>query len=147
VNFSLPVFLCQLFSIFIPLNELIMKTFGTIIALFLFPVLLMAQGKLKPMDEGITPPKSETDYRDPNETNSYKQQTAPVQQSTGKVYGEQELLRMSRRNVNSVAGTVAGVDSRPGTNEVPHIRGAASSGTAYYVDGVRIYGALPILTK
>jgi hypothetical protein len=125
-----------------------MKTLGIVITILLSPLYIMAQGKLKPMDEVIPPSSTETDYAIPSEeTLILKNTTPPVQQSTGKVYDEAALLRMPRRDINSVAGMVTGVDSRPGTNEVPHIRGAASSGTAYYVDGVRVYGALPIMTK
>jgi hypothetical protein len=125
-----------------------MKTLGIVITILLLPVCVLAQRKLKPMDEVKPPSSTQTDYPPPQgETIIYKQNTTPVQQSTGKTYGEDALLKMPRRDINTVAGTVTGVDSRPGTNEIPHIRGAASSGTAYYVDGVRVYGALPIMTK
>jgi len=73
--------------------------------------------------------------------------SAQVIQSTGKHFSSEEISKMARRDVNGIASTVAGVDSRPGTNEVPSIRGADASGTAYFVDGVRVYGALPIITK
>lgn len=123
-----------------------MKTI--LITILLSPLFVMAQGKLNPMDEAIPSSSAQTDYPPlQGETIIYKNSTPSVLQSTGKTYGEQELLRMPRRDVNTVAGTVTGVDSRGGTNEVPHIRGAESSGTAYYVDGVRVYGALPIMTK
>lgn len=122
-----------------------MKTI--VLSMLLSPLFVLAQGKLKPMDEALTPAATQTDYLPSDETIIYKSNTPPVMQSTGKVYGQDALLRMPRRDINTVAGTVTGVDSRPGTNEIPHIRGAASSGTAYYVDGVRIYGALPIMTK
>lgn len=125
-----------------------MKTAGIIMMIFLLPVLALAQGKLKPMDEAIPSSSTETtDYLPPGQTIIYENNTAPVQQTTGKVIGEKELLKMPRRDVNAVAATVTGVDSRAGTSEVPYIRGAAQSGTAYYVDGVRIYGAMPIMTK
>jgi outer membrane receptor for ferrienterochelin and colicin len=67
-----------------------------------------------------------------------------VQSYVGKTYGNAELLRMPVRDVNQIANTVSGVDSRAGG--IPNIRGAASSGTAYFVDGVRVYGALPMIT-
>jgi outer membrane receptor for ferrienterochelin and colicin len=123
-----------------------MKTFGMIIAIFLLPVITMAQGKLKPMDDSPKPKVQATQPRT-GETNVYKHSDAPVVQSVGKVYDADDLMNMPRRDVNSVAATVQGVDSRAGTNETPHIRGADQSGTAYYVDGVRIYGAMPIMTK
>lgn len=46
-------------------------------------------------------------------------------------------MRLSQCNVNSVAGLVAGMDSRSGNT--PNIKGAGQEGTAYYVDGVRLY--------
>lgn len=46
------------------------------------------------------------------------------------------LLRLPQRNVNAIAATIAGVDSRAG--ETPNIFGARADGTAYYVDGVRL---------
>lgn len=70
-----------------------------------------------------------------------------VVQNTGKQYSGEEITKMARRDVNGIASTVAGVNSRPGTNETPSIRGASPSGTAYFVDGVRVYGSLPIITK
>lgn len=51
-------------------------------------------------------------------------------------FSRQQLMNLPQRNVNSIAGTVAGVDSRNG--EIPNIRGARQDGTAYYVDGIRI---------
>lgn len=47
-----------------------------------------------------------------------------------------EIMRLPQRNANSIANTVAGVDSRSGGT--PNIRGARADGTAYYVDGVRV---------
>jgi hypothetical protein len=45
-------------------------------------------------------------------------------------------MKMPNRNINKIAATVAGVDSRNG--ETPIIRGAVG-GTAYFIDGVRVY--------
>jgi hypothetical protein len=45
-------------------------------------------------------------------------------------------VMMPQRNINSIANTVAGVDSRAG--EIPNIRGARPENTAYYVDGMRV---------
>jgi outer membrane receptor for ferrienterochelin and colicin len=127
-------------------NLKVMKTIGIVTAILLSPIFVMAQGNLKPMDEAIPAP-AQSDYKPSGQTVVYKSNTTPIQQSTGKVYNEEDLTRMPRRDVNTIAGTVTGVDSRPGTNEIPHIRGAETSGTAYYVDGVRIYGAMPIMTR
>jgi outer membrane receptor for ferrienterochelin and colicin len=127
-------------------KKLVMKIIIAILILFIVPNLASAQRKLVPMDEP-TNTVHET-YQGSNHTNIYKHKDMPVQQSIGKTFTEDDLLNMSRRgDVNAIAGNVAGVDSRAGTNEIPRIRGAASSGTAYFVDGVRIYGAMPILTK
>ncbi|MCU0443072.1 MAG: Plug domain-containing protein [Bacteroidia bacterium] len=83
-----------------------------------------------------------TDY-----TNVFPQRTTQVTQTTGKRFSGDEMMRLARRDVNGIAALTAGVDSRPGTNETPNIRGGGASGTAYFVDGVRIYGALPMVTK
>lgn len=50
----------------------------------------------------------------------------------------QEIMRLPQRNANSIANTVAGVDSRAGAT--PNFRGARADGTAYYIDGVRVQG-------
>lgn len=47
------------------------------------------------------------------------------------------LMRLPQRNINAVAGLVAGVDSRAG--ETPNIKGARADGTAYFIDGMRTY--------
>lgn len=46
------------------------------------------------------------------------------------------VVKLPQRNINSIAGTIAGVDSRAG--ETPYIRGARPDGTAYYIDGMRL---------
>lgn len=46
-----------------------------------------------------------------------------------------QLESLPQRNINAIAGTVPGVDSRNG--QIPNIRGAQQSGTAYYIDGIR----------
>lgn len=61
----------------------------------------------------------------------------PVMRAGSYVFTAKELSRLPQRNVNSVAGLVPGVDSRNG--QVPNIRGARPEGTAYYVDGIRVY--------
>lgn len=53
------------------------------------------------------------------------------------VFDQKKLTHLPQRNVNTVAGLVAGVDSRNGNT--PNIKGAGREGTAYYVDGVRVY--------
>jgi hypothetical protein len=47
-----------------------------------------------------------------------------------------EIMASPVRNVNSIANTVMGVESRGGGT--PNIRGARAEGTAYYIDGVRV---------
>lgn len=56
-------------------------------------------------------------------------------------FNKEDLGRMPTRDLNKIVNTVQGVNSSG--NEAPRIRGAAPSGTAYFVDGVRVYGALP----
>lgn len=77
----------------------------------------------------------------------YRSKEMPVLQSIGKTFNAETITQMARRDVNGIASTVAGVESRPGTGETPSIRGAGAAGTAYFVDGVRVYGALPLITK
>jgi hypothetical protein len=84
------------------------------------------------------------------ETNAELQETvmimnkhAEVIQYTGKSYSYKDLYRLARRDVNGIAGITAGVDHIPGSASV-RIRGADPSGTAYFVDGVRSYGTLPM---
>lgn len=72
--------------------------------------------------------------------NSTKHTHRHVTQFSGYTYNADQLMRMPVRNINRIASTVAGVDSRAG--EPPIIRGAVG-GTAYFIDGVRVYGALP----
>lgn len=52
-------------------------------------------------------------------------------------FDQKKLMSLPQRNVNAVAGTISGVDSRNG--QTPNIKGARQEGTAYYVDGVRVY--------
>lgn len=92
-------------------------------------------------------PRLEQSYIITDYTNVFKQRTTQVTQTTGKRFTGDDIMRLARRDINGIASLTAGVDSRPGTNETPNIRGGGASGTAYYVDGVRIYGALPIVTK
>jgi hypothetical protein len=80
-------------------------------------------------------------------TVTYKSKSMPVIQSTGKTYDSDAITKMARKDINGIASTTAGVESRPGSGEIPSIRGAGAAGTAYFVDGVRVYGALPIITK
>ena len=59
----------------------------------------------------------------------------------GQTFNRNVLINLPYRNVNSIANMVAGVNSYGGA--IPNIKGAPASGTAYFVDGVRVYGALP----
>lgn len=104
-----------------------------------------SQNPLAPSSNGYDPKKIGNESS--NYTNLSRNNTAQVIQSTGKRFNTEEINGLARRDINGIASTVAGVDSRPGTNEIPSIRGAAPSGTAYFVDGVRVYGALPVISK
>lgn len=46
------------------------------------------------------------------------------------------IMAVPVRNINSIANTAMGVESRGGST--PNIRGARAEGTAYYIDGVRV---------
>jgi hypothetical protein len=64
-----------------------------------------------------------------------------IQTTDGYTFSKRQLINLPTRNVNRIANLVGGVQSY--ANEVPRIRGAEPSGTAYFVDGMRVYGALP----
>ena len=124
-----------------------MKTYYILFIIFCLPTLVVAQQQI--MNHGTTAYSAEQEFNEPQlePVNFYKNTAIPVQQSIGYVYNEKQLLQMARRDINAVASTVAGVDSRSGTNETPSIRGAGPAGTAYFVDGIRVYGALPIISR
>lgn len=129
-----------------------MKTFITFMVLICIASIAAAQNSTI---ETATEPKGYDPRKYQNEGTPAQVPTNFVQhnpmtqvvQSTGKQFSGDEMVKMARRDVNGIASTVAGVNSRPGTNETPSIRGADQSGTAYFVDGVRVYGSLPFLTK
>jgi hypothetical protein len=112
---------------------------------------LMIVGSLQVMAQQSTDadldPRLQQSYILTDYVNVFPQRTTQVIQTTGKRFSGDDIMRLARRDINGIASLTAGVDSRPGTNETPNIRGGGSSGTAYYVDGVRIYGALPMVTK
>jgi len=70
-----------------------------------------------------------------------KRKDLNIMATSGRTYNNKALMSMPSRDVNRIAGSVAGVNSRAG--ETPSIRGVDPSGTAYFVDGIRVYGALP----
>lgn len=51
-----------------------------------------------------------------------------------------EIMALPQRNANMIANTTVGVDARAGGT--PNFRGARAEGTAYYIDGVRVYGSV-----
>ena len=59
-------------------------------------------------------------------------------QSGGTVTSE-EIDKMPEKSVSAVASTIGGVFSRDG--EVGSIRGQRSSGTVYYIDGIKVTGS------
>ena len=67
-----------------------------------------------------------------------------VIQYIGRTYNSFQMQQMAAKDINQIANTVPGVSYRVG--EPLTIRGT-NQGTAYYVDGVRVYGALPVLIK
>jgi hypothetical protein len=52
------------------------------------------------------------------------------------------LINLPQRNINSIAGLNAGVVSVDGNT--PNIKGARADGTAYFIDGVRVYHFEPL---
>lgn len=78
-------------------------------------------------------------------TDVYKySRTNEVIQGSGQTYSGRQIQQMAAKDINQIANTVTGVQYRVGEKVI--IRGAAD-GTAYFVDGVRVYGALPSLTR
>lgn len=63
------------------------------------------------------------------------------QKNNSYVFSSEALLHMQQRNINSIVGVIAGIDSRNG--ETPNIKGARAEGTAYFIDGVRTYQLEP----
>jgi hypothetical protein len=63
----------------------------------------------------------------------------PDTKSGGTVTAE-EYQNMATKNINSVAATTAGVYQKEEGGEL-NVRGARSSGTAYYVDGQKVIGS------
>ena len=61
----------------------------------------------------------------------------------GQTFNSTDLTRLPFRNINSVANMVVGVNSYGGG--IPNIKGAPASGTAYFVDGIRVHGVIPNL--
>lgn len=61
----------------------------------------------------------------------------------GQNFNATDLSRLPYHNINSIANMVVGVNSNGGGT--PNIKGAPASGTAYYVDGIRVYGALSLI--
>ena len=61
---------------------------------------------------------------------------------TGETITSEEIQKMPGRSVASVASTVAGVSSRAG--EIGRIRGDREGGNVYYVDGIRVRGAIGV---
>lgn len=105
------------------------------------PIFASAQRKLVPMDpDASTAPRPSAASQQ-----VFKSSTIPVIQSTGKRINEEAITRYGGSGIDGIANTVGGVQQvAPGQIS---IRGAGTAGTAYFVDGVRIYGALPIITR
>ena len=61
----------------------------------------------------------------------------------GQTYNSFEMATLPFHDVNSIANMVVGVNSYGGG--VPNIKGAPASGTAYFIDGIRVRGTLPSL--
>jgi hypothetical protein len=56
--------------------------------------------------------------------------------------GQVDHIGVMNGSINSIAGTHAGVVSVDGNT--PNIKGARADGTAYFIDGVRVYHFEPL---
>lgn len=61
---------------------------------------------------------------------------------SGGTVTQEEIQKMPNRNVASIAATIGGVFSRDG--EAGNVRGARTTGTRYYVDGMPVIGSLAL---
>jgi Carboxypeptidase regulatory-like domain/TonB-dependent Receptor Plug Domain len=74
----------------------------------------------------------------------YKVPIVKVDQTVqGKAFTSEEILKMPLKDVNSIVATTAGVSTNAKGTEV-NIRGARSTGTDYYIDGIRVRGAATV---
>ncbi|MBL7818811.1 MAG: carboxypeptidase regulatory-like domain-containing protein [Saprospiraceae bacterium] len=69
----------------------------------------------------------------------YKIPIVKVDQTTqGQQFTSDQIAKMPLKDVNAIVATSAGVSSQQG--ETPSIKGSRSSGTDYYIDGIRVRG-------
>ena len=61
---------------------------------------------------------------------------------SGGTVTQEEIQKMPNRNVGSIAATIGGVVSRD--DEAGNVRGARTSGTRYYIDGMPVIGSLSL---
>jgi hypothetical protein len=74
------------------------------------------------------------------EIKAYKIPIVKVDQTTqGQQFTSEQIQKMPLKDVNSIVATTAGVSSQQG--ETPTIKGSRSSGTDYYIDGIRVRGS------
>jgi hypothetical protein len=77
------------------------------------------------------------------ETFTVKEYKVPIVKVDQTVQGQQftsdQIAKMPLKDVNSIVATSAGVSSQQG--ETPTIKGSRSSGTDYYIDGLRVRGS------
>ena len=69
-------------------------------------------------------------------TVTYKKQMIDKAGVKGSVSQSNELMYVGTRNINALASTTFGVESRSG--DYPNFRGSRSNDAAYYIDGVRV---------
>ena len=60
---------------------------------------------------------------------------------SGQTISSGQIKRMPTRNVNAIVATPAG--ARPADKEAANIKGARNNNTNYYIDGIRVSGAVP----
>ena len=64
------------------------------------------------------------------------------QTQSGGTVTQEEIQKMPNRNVGAIAATIGGVFSRDG--EAGNVRGARTTGTRYYIDGMPVIGSLSL---
>lgn len=70
----------------------------------------------------------------------YKIPIVKVDQTTqGQQFTSDQIAKMPLKDVNAIVATSAGISSQDGST--PAIKGSRSSGTDYYIDGIRVRGS------
>lgn len=106
-------------------------------------LLLITFGTAKAQDFKTNHPDSINQPYVPADVYKYRRMTEVVQGS-GQVFNGRQIQQSAAKDIHQIANQVTGVQYRAGEGVI--IRGGVG-GTAYFVDGIRVYGALPIITR